>query len=321
MLSNSELSQTEPAEQAAFRSPVPTQIVSNGEFNPLPQTAQQRRFEERVKEFADAIARKLALERRQFLRTGCGMAAAFLAMNDVFGRLFVIDRAEAAEPAAAAERTNSLAGQFIFDDQVHFVRDDYQGERILRLAKYASEHWNPDMLKDAGLTLARYKFDNFVKEIFLDSDTKIGLLSGAPFDDPALWFLTNDQIVARTGSEHSLGRRCVTSSCAILFKRYRHNELRELGHANIRVRVTAWRRHMLKTPLDDLFGIEVPIILARISHAHVGDRAWLERMGLRLDNLVEAGERRTACQVNFYSRGRKTPCACRVLWSRAWGPY
>jgi len=108
--------------------------------------------------------------------------------------LFVIDRGEAAEPAAAAERANSLAGQFIFDDQVHFVRDDYQGERILRLAKYASEHWNPGMLKDAGLTLARYKFDNFVKEIYLDSDTKIGLLSGAPFDDPALWFLTNDQI-------------------------------------------------------------------------------------------------------------------------------
>jgi hypothetical protein len=34
--------------------------------------------------------------------------------DDVFGRLFAIDRAEAAEPAAAAERTNSLAGQFIF---------------------------------------------------------------------------------------------------------------------------------------------------------------------------------------------------------------
>src|SRR5215813_8366592 len=92
MLSKSELSQTEPAEQAAFHSPVPTQIISNGEFNPLPQTAQQRRFEERVKEIADAIAPRLGLDRRQFLRTGCGMAAAFLAMNDVFGRLFMIDR-------------------------------------------------------------------------------------------------------------------------------------------------------------------------------------------------------------------------------------
>ena len=83
LLSKSELSRTEPAERAAFNSPVPTQIVSNGEFNPLPQTAQQRRVEARIKEIADAVAPKLGLDRRQFLRTGCGMAAAFLAMNDV----------------------------------------------------------------------------------------------------------------------------------------------------------------------------------------------------------------------------------------------
>src|SRR4029077_7969381 len=85
MLSKSELAQTKPAERAAFRSPVPTQIVSNGEFNPLPQTAQQRRVEARIKEIADAVAPKMGVDRRQFLRTGCGMATAFLAMNDVFG--------------------------------------------------------------------------------------------------------------------------------------------------------------------------------------------------------------------------------------------
>ena len=41
LLSKSELSRTEPAERAAFNAPVPTQIVSNGEFNPLPQTARR----------------------------------------------------------------------------------------------------------------------------------------------------------------------------------------------------------------------------------------------------------------------------------------
>ena len=74
LLSKSELSWTEPAERAAFNSPVPTQIVSNGEFNPLPQTQQQRRVEGRIKEIADTIAPQLGLDRRQFLRTGCGMA-------------------------------------------------------------------------------------------------------------------------------------------------------------------------------------------------------------------------------------------------------
>ena len=33
-------------------------------------------------------------------------------------------------------------------------------------------------------SLARYKFQNYVKEIFFDSDTNLALLSGAPFDDP-----------------------------------------------------------------------------------------------------------------------------------------
>ena len=75
-LSDEELTRTAPAEVAAFASPVPTQIVSNGEFNPLPQTKRQRQFEERLKDLSEANARKLGMDRRQFLRTSCGMAAA-----------------------------------------------------------------------------------------------------------------------------------------------------------------------------------------------------------------------------------------------------
>src|SRR5919202_1903667 len=151
LLSQSELSQTEPAERAAFRSPVPTQIVSNGEFNPLPQTKRQRQVEERIKAIADSVAPKLGLDRRQFLRTGCGMAAAFVAMNEVFGPIFSVSQAEAAEPEAAAARASALAHQFILDDQVHFVRDDFQAEELLELGKYAAQHWNPGMLKDTGM--------------------------------------------------------------------------------------------------------------------------------------------------------------------------
>lgn len=51
-LSDREMAELEPAENA-FPSPVPTQIVSNGEFNPLPQTPQQRQVETRIKELAD----------------------------------------------------------------------------------------------------------------------------------------------------------------------------------------------------------------------------------------------------------------------------
>src|SRR2546422_6876141 len=57
-LSDEELRRTAPAEVASFKSPVPTQIVSNGEFNPLPQTREQQRVEARIKELADDLGRR-----------------------------------------------------------------------------------------------------------------------------------------------------------------------------------------------------------------------------------------------------------------------
>jgi uncharacterized protein len=62
------------------------------------------------------------------------------------------------------------------------------------LAQFAGENWNPK-LKDEGMSLARYKFSNYVKDVYYDSDTNIALLSGAPFDDPTWWLLSNEQIV------------------------------------------------------------------------------------------------------------------------------
>ena len=63
--------------------------------------------------------------------------------------------------------------------------------------------------------------------------------------------------------------------------------------------------------------------LARLLTRMFSDRAWLEAMGLRLDNLAEADGARShrRCQINFYSRGRRTPCARRVLGSKVWGSY
>src|SRR5438034_1395815 len=87
-LTDAELERTAPAEVASFKGPVPTQIVSNGEFNPPPQTQEQRRVESRVDALAGDLAPRHGLSRRQFLASSAGMAAAFLAMNDVFGPPF-----------------------------------------------------------------------------------------------------------------------------------------------------------------------------------------------------------------------------------------
>jgi uncharacterized protein len=183
------------AETASAATPVPTQIVSNGEYLPPPQSETQKRLERRIYELADIHGKRLGLNRRQFLRTSCGMAAAFVAMKEIFGvNVFQVDDAEAREPELMLARAQSLAGQFIFDDQTHFVRDDFEHKELLGLGDFAAQHWNPK-LKEEGVTLARYKFQSYVKEIFYDSDTNIALLSGAPFDDPTWWLLSNEQIV------------------------------------------------------------------------------------------------------------------------------
>jgi len=178
----------------AFESPVPTQMISNGEYNPLPQTEQQAKVEALIKEMADVQAKRHAMHRRDFLKTSAGMATAFLAMNKVFGPVFDVSEAEAGDMEMSDYRAKQLSGQFIFDDQTHFVRDDFNKEGLLGLTKWAvGAKVNPS-INNAPMTLARYKMNYYLKDIFLDSDTKVSLLSGAPFDDPSWWLLSNDEI-------------------------------------------------------------------------------------------------------------------------------
>src|SRR5260370_38355938 len=92
-------------------------------------------------------------------------------------------------------RAQSLAAQFIYDVQTHFVRDDFDHKELLDLGKFASEHWNPKMKEEGVSSLARYKFQNYGKEVYYDSDTNMPLLSGALFDDQSWCRLSTDQIV------------------------------------------------------------------------------------------------------------------------------
>ncbi|TMI14073.1 MAG: hypothetical protein E6H38_08900, partial [Betaproteobacteria bacterium] len=88
-LSERQLAGLKRADQAdELGSPVPTQVVSNGEYFPLPQTLQQRQVELRIAELATEASRRLGMSRRRFLASSGGMAAAFIAMNEVFGRFF-----------------------------------------------------------------------------------------------------------------------------------------------------------------------------------------------------------------------------------------
>jgi predicted TIM-barrel fold metal-dependent hydrolase len=214
-LSDDDVARLQAADAATQALPLPTQMISNGEYHPLPQTEAQRGVEARIVQYAATLAPRHGMSRRQFLGSSAGMAAAFLAMNEVFGPLFSASRAEAATPGVADARSRGLASQFIIDCQTHFVRDDYEQQLLIDAATFAKQHWNPALEGEDSLT--RFKFENFLKEIFLDSDTKIALISGTPTDADELLFLSNDQIAAArdvinkiSGSRRALGHGIVT---------------------------------------------------------------------------------------------------------------
>jgi len=211
LLSPADLSGLAPAEEHASDTPIPTQIVASDEFVPLPQTRQQSEVEARLTTFADEMARRHGTTRRGFLRTAAGMAAAFVAMNQVYGPVYEARAAEAADPDQARERADKLSTQFVFDGHTHFLRDDTRLDGFVRMREAVGKAgWNPG-LKGKPQTLEDLKYENYFKEIFLDSDTKIAILSSAPSEVDADWFLTNAmaadaraQVNARLGAQRML---------------------------------------------------------------------------------------------------------------------
>ena len=174
-----------------FRSAVPTQIVSNEEFAPFGQTEDQARVEQITTAMIEQSAARRGLTRRDFLKTTGGVAGALLAMNSVFGRFFDIGDIELFESAAFAEQQG--APYFIFDVQTHYVGSHYDPtdaedhrkggvskQALMALRRRVREaRLNPKLAGDKG-TLDDLSWRNFVKEVFLDSETTIGLISTPP---------------------------------------------------------------------------------------------------------------------------------------------
>ena len=122
LLDEAQVGECARADAAALeRTPIPTRMVSNGEYMPIPQTDQQKQVEARLEELSTAASRKLGVSRRQFLASSGGMAAALLAINEVFGRVFDVSPIEMFEPTAFAQ-ASVPRDVFIFDDQLHLVR-------------------------------------------------------------------------------------------------------------------------------------------------------------------------------------------------------
>src|SRR5262245_58975912 len=148
------------------RLPIPAQVVSNEEFVPPPQTPEQKEYEARALAISDCAAQRLGLSRRDLLGTGSGIAAALLALNQVYGDCYAVEPAEAEDPKAFEEKWPK--DQFIFDIQTHHVdvarkwyEDNPDGKAIERF--FRSVRPSGKGLVD---TLEQLNRAHYVKEVF-----------------------------------------------------------------------------------------------------------------------------------------------------------
>jgi predicted TIM-barrel fold metal-dependent hydrolase len=216
LLAGTERARVVGAETLAARSPIPLRLVSNGEYSPV-RAPRLARLAARLDEGLATGAARVGLSRDDYLATPSALALGFAAMNQEFGAHFEVGRAEPFDLEEGEARRQGLASQFVFDDQVHFLRDDADPalfQPLTGLIEYTA-----DLLKldsRGREALPAIKFENFLKEIYLDSDTSVALLSGAPSDREPGWMLTNDMMAAARAAVNAvLGERRLLTHAVI----------------------------------------------------------------------------------------------------------
>lgn len=177
------------SDQANLRLPIKLDSTSNGEFVPIPLEPANRFANQLAHETADNNAHRLGCSRRDFLMSACGAASTLLAFNTAraadgaSGGFFNLPPEAAMEDAAARD---VLAGdEFIFDVQGHFVNPE--GAWLQGLPEDAKPL---SMMPQASCTLGQGGApraylkclgpETFVKDVFMDSDTDLMVLSFVP---------------------------------------------------------------------------------------------------------------------------------------------
>lgn len=168
------------------RLPIKIDTASNGEYLPRPLTAAEGTANRHARAMTAAAAKKTGTARRSFLKSLAGAAATLLAFNEVHARsgntggFFNVSR-EAGLDNSLAE--SELGGdEFIFDIQTHCVdpsgkwREGSEG----RLWEGVLNRVFSQRRKCRDNSFDCYSAEQLIKEVFLDSDTDIAVVS-------ALW--------------------------------------------------------------------------------------------------------------------------------------
>jgi predicted TIM-barrel fold metal-dependent hydrolase len=170
------------------RLPIKLDTTSNGEFPPVPLTASNREANAIAHADASRHAKRLGVSRRAFLVSACGSASTLLAFNAAraaagdTGGFFDVPRGAALD-VQLAQASVGGKGEFIFDVQGHFV--DPTGAWV-RTAAEDAFRWSPKTSCALAAQPGARSYlqclgpEEFVKDVFLDSDTDMMVLSFVP---------------------------------------------------------------------------------------------------------------------------------------------
>jgi predicted TIM-barrel fold metal-dependent hydrolase len=171
------------------RLPIKLDTTTNGEFAPIPLAPVHRLANALAQEAADRNAKRLGVSRRAFLVSACGAASTLAAMNRAYaaagstGARFDIP-AEAPLDAMLARSTLDR-GEFVFDVQGHFVNPCGEWTRALApgaqpFRSFAQNKGCARLAEPGRAYLDCLDAEAFIKDVFLDSDTDVCVLSFVP---------------------------------------------------------------------------------------------------------------------------------------------
>lgn len=197
-----------------LRLPIKIDTTSNGEYEPLPLEPHVEAAIAKAHTDVTDNARRTGIGRRAFMVSTCGAATTLLALNEAHasqgrtGGYFDIASVTGVDADAAAAVLDG--DEFIFDVQNHHVNAlgrwrNPNSPWIKGLKNFPNAACAHDIGKDEYAYVNCFNGENYIKDVFLDSDTQLAVMSMVPstFEDAPL---TIEEAAATRALVDKLGR-------------------------------------------------------------------------------------------------------------------
>ena len=178
------------AHEPAIESPIPFRTGCNGEYEPLPVTDNDVLAERTFMQLVADKARRLGMSRRNFVGSAMGTATALWVINQVYG-CGGDDSNGSSGPGGGygvggdmmedAGACDVLQGdEFIFDVQTHHVNPDGQWRATNPGLEAFLASLPQGACGDAADAIGCFDVDHYIREMFVNSDTSVAVLSALP---------------------------------------------------------------------------------------------------------------------------------------------